>query len=351
MPERFVYHNPEQDRHKGWIDDEGTPWDVPERIYSVAEALRDDTVQSEWIILVEPHEAEMMPLISRIHTPDMLDAIKDASASAPHDGVNKTPYDKNFLSDNSSGIHRGTYEQALVAAECAVAAADALMKNDRRLTLALSRPPGHHAGKEFYHGFCYINNAAVAAEALKADGKKVAIIDIDGHHGDGTQDIFYSDSDVFYASLHADPNIVFPGSGHVNETGSGAGEGTTLNLPYEIGTTAGEFNDLLQQAIDRIRLFGADTIVVSAGFDQHAREFSDVPGMTGLDDADYHAVGQIIGTLQLPSCVVLEGGYNLDTLPPSLVQFMKGMENMLSVASSDVEMYSPDTLDDEWRQI
>jgi acetoin utilization deacetylase AcuC-like enzyme len=351
VTERFIYHNPEQDHHPGWIDDDGKPWDVPERIYAVAEALRLDTVTSEWTILAEPHEAEMLPIISKNHSIEMLTAIKEASETASQDSANITPFDKNMQNDKSSGIYRGTYDQALVAAECALAASDALTKNKRMLTLSLSRPPGHHAGKEFYHGFCYINNAAVAAESLKEGGKKVAIIDIDGHHGDGTQDIFYEDGDVYYTSLHANPNIVFPHSGMVEEKGSGAGIGTTQNNPYEIGIMPDQYNALLQSAVDKVQSFKPDYVVVSAGFDQHVREFDNVPGMTGLDDADYQSVGKIIGSLKLPSCVVLEGGYNIETLPNALIEFMKGMESALSVGADGVVMYSPDALEAGWKQI
>ena len=340
MTERFVFHNPSQDRHKGWVDQDGKKWDVPQRIFNIVSELLSDTTGTEWFILLETHP-ETLELLKQIHNRELIRAIQEASEQASESEMIRTSYDKDVQS-GSSGIYSGTYEQALMAVECAVTAADALISDGKRLTLSLSRPPGHHAGKEFYHGFCYFNNAAAAAYELKEAGKRVAILDIDVHHGDGTQDIFYNDGQVLYVSIHANPEEIFPHTGYSDEKGEENGEGATINLPFPVGVSVEEYFNLVRIAKSRIQEFHADCLVISAGFDTHKREYADLPPVTQLETEDYHSLGALLGEMSLPSCVVLEGGYNTETLPKALLQFMKGMEEGMQIVSEDMEMYSSD---------
>lgn len=260
MPERIIYHNPDHVNHKGWIDVEGKPWDVPERLFPVIDALlSDDTGRTEWMVMPEFHP-ETLDLLAKVHSTEMIEAIARASEEATDEHPVKTRFDKDGDTD-SSAIYPGTFEQAVMSAECAVSGADALLSGQTDLAITVSRPPGHHAGREFYHGFCYFNLAAAAAEAMKESGKRVAILDFDIHHGDGTQDIFYDDPNVMYASLHADPTLVMPGTGHAHEIGN---HGTMVNFPLPIGVDRDSYMLSLTAANKRIEAFAPDFLTISA---------------------------------------------------------------------------------------
>jgi acetoin utilization deacetylase AcuC-like enzyme len=329
-PEKIVYYNKDHANHKGWIDNEGKPWDVPERLFKVVDALlSDDSLNIDWMVSPEFHK-ETMDLISKVHSVDMIKAISDASKNATLNIPGKTFYDKDAEA-NTSLIYPGTFEQAIMSVECAVSAADSLINGETNLAITVSRPPGHHAGREFYHGFCYLNNAAVAAEAMKNNNKKVAILDIDVHHGDGTQDIFLNDPNVMYVSLHADPNLVMPGTGYSHEIGVGEGLERTVNLPFPIGIEANEYMNLLINAQEKIKGFGADYLIIEAGFDGHKNEYPNLPPITQLGDSEYREIGRHIGELNLPSLVVFSGGYNQDVTAPAFVSYIKGMEDSLLI--------------------
>lgn len=340
MSERHIYHYPEHQKHKGWIDDDGQPWDVPERLYGVVDELLSDTTTTEWIIVPEVYP-ETLDVIAKVHSRDMIMAIQRAAAEATDEFPVKSSYDID-TETNASAIYPGTFDQALAAAETALAAADGLMGDvDRKLTIALSRPPGHHAGSDFYHGFCYFNNAAIAAEALKESGKKVAILDIDVHHGDGTQDIVGDDPDVLYVSLHADPDELMPHTGYEDETGNGGAEGTVLNLPFAIGVSNEQYSELIERAIEKIRSFGTDVLIIEAGFDGHAREWPELPPLTNLDDDDYASIGSRLGINNLPTLILLGGGYNHEVTPKAFTAFVKGFEDGAGLTGAAV--YSSDT--------
>lgn len=341
MTERFIYHNPDHARHKGWIDNEGQPWDVPERLYGIVNELLSDTIDTEWILVPEVHP-ETVDLVSRIHSPAMMQAIMEAGFEATDDIPVKSAYDRD-TETNASAIYQGTYEQALFAAEATLAAADALLNDEeKQLTIALSRPPGHHAGREFYHGFCFFNNAAIAAQAFKDAGKRVAILDIDVHHGDGIQDIFQDESEVLYVSLHADPDEIFPHTGYAHETGVGEGKGTILNLPFPIGVSNEGYFALLETAKQKIASFGADVLIVEAGFDGHAREWPDLPPLTQLDNPEYAAIGNNIATLDMKTLIIMGGGYNHDVTPEAFSAFVKGFE--VGADIRDAEVYTAESV-------
>ncbi|MBC7459120.1 hypothetical protein H7200_00180 [Candidatus Saccharibacteria bacterium] len=335
MTERHIYHNAEHHKHKGWIDDEGQPWDVPERVYGIVTELLADTIPTEWIVVPELHP-ETIEIVSRVHSPDMMQAIYEAGLQATADIPVKSAYDRDKFT-NASAVYPGTYEQALFSAEAILAATDGLLGDEeKRLTIALSRPPGHHAGREFYHGFCFINNAAIAAQAMKDAGNRVAILDIDVHHGDGIQDIFEDESEVLYVSLHADPDQLEPHTGYAIETGVGAGEGTILNLPFPIGVSNDDYFGLLERAKEKIKSFGADYLIIEAGFDGHAREWPDLPPLTNLDNPEYAQVGNLLGAMDMRTLIIMGGGYNHDVTPKAFAGFVKGFEEGAKLREADV---------------
>jgi acetoin utilization deacetylase AcuC-like enzyme len=172
-------------------------------------------------------------------------------------------------------------------------------------------------------GYCYLNSAAVAAEAAIASGKrKVAILDVDYHHGNGTQDIFYTRGDVFFASIHADPATDYPFYwGHSDETGEGEGEGATLNLPLPRGTVLGDFQRGLDTALDRIATFAPDLLICSYGADTYA---GDPISYFAIETDDYPAIAARIASTGIPTLVVMEGGYAVDALGSNVAAFLSG---------------------------
>lgn len=224
--------------------------------------------------------------------------------------------------DASSPIAAGTWEGAYWSAQTALSALDAVLGGDRA-AFALCRPPGHHAGADYLGGYCYLNNAAIAAEAAVAAGRRVAILDIDYHHGNGTQDIFYARGDVLFVSIHADPVMDYPYFwGHADERGEGEGEGATLNLPLPRGTGLGAYLPALDTALARIAGFAPDLLVISYGADTFA---GDPIAHFRLETPDYRAIARRIAALKLPALVVMEGGYALDALGANVASFLEGI--------------------------
>jgi acetoin utilization deacetylase AcuC-like enzyme len=229
-----------------------------------------------------------------------------------------------FSIDASTPIAEGTWESAYWAAQTSLTALDAVLAGEGP-AFALCRPPGHHAGADYMGGYCYLNNAAIAAEAARAAGRdRVAILDIDYHHGNGTQDIFLDRGDVFFASIHADPRTDYPFFwGHADESGSGAGEGATLNLPLPRGTGRRDYEAALDRALAAIAGFGAGLLVCSFGADTFA---GDPICAFALETADYAPVARRIASLGLPTLVVMEGGYAVDALGANVAAFLGGLQ-------------------------
>jgi len=223
-----------------------------------------------------------------------------------------------------TSISQGTWEAASAAADVALTGASRIKDGDRA-AFALCRPPGHHAARDLYGGYCFLNNAAIAAQYLRDNGAaRVAILDVDFHHGNGTQDIFYERQDVLYVSLHGDPADAFPYfSGYPDETGAGDGAGFTLNLPLPRGTGFTAWQDALRAALARIAGFRADALVVSLGVDTFAE---DPISFFRLQSADFLAYGRMIGGCALPTLFVLEGGYAVDAIGINVVNVLTGFE-------------------------
>jgi len=227
-----------------------------------------------------------------------------------------------YMSDASCPIGKDSWPAIAAAAGCALAAADEAAAGSG--AYALARPPGHHAYAARAGGHCYVNNAALAAERLRARGAaRVAILDIDSHHGNGTQGIFWRRGDVLFVSVHGDPNRYYPWfTGHAGERGEGAGAGCNLNLPLALGTGDPGWLEAATQGVNAVRDFGADALVVSLGFDASKDEPLNALSVT----ADGFArAGETIGALRLPTAIVQEGGYNVDVLGDLLVRFLEGL--------------------------
>lgn len=223
-----------------------------------------------------------------------------------------------YMMDLSACIVEGTYAAALASAHCALSAGEAVA-NGERVAFALCRPPGHHAGKDYAGGYCFINNAAVTANELSTEGK-VALLDIDYHCGNGTQDIFYDRDDVLTISIHADPHFEYPYyAGYAEETGSGAGLGFHKNFPLEKGTDDARYVSALDEALSLIREFAPSYLVISAGMDVYA---DDPLGKIRITSEGIRDIGTRISTLDLPTVIVMEGGYNNDALGRNIIGFL-----------------------------
>jgi acetoin utilization deacetylase AcuC-like enzyme len=224
--------------------------------------------------------------------------------------------------DTSTPIGAGTWQASYWSAQTALAALQAVLDGERR-AFALCRPPGHHAGADYLGGYSYLSNAAIAAEAaLAASRGRVAILDVDYHHGNGTQDIFYERGDVGYASIHADPGTDYPFFwGHADESGAGGGAGATLNLPLPRGTDWAAYRPALDRAIEWVAAFAPELLIVSYGADTHE---ADPISFFKLETSDYAPMAKRIAALALPTLIVMEGGYAVDALGPNVAEFLGG---------------------------
>jgi acetoin utilization deacetylase AcuC-like enzyme len=226
------------------------------------------------------------------------------------------------LGDGACPVTDTTLAAALASASCAVEGAKLIMKSER-LVYALCRPPGHHAASDLAAGFCFFNNAAIAAEVLTRAGKRTAILDIDVHHGNGTEAIFYDRADVLTMSIHCHPKRFYPFFwGYATETGRGAGEGFNLNLPLEKGTDIAAYLPALETALQRVSDFHPDVLVLACGLDI---AIEDPFKAFAIRTPDFKTIGKHIAQLKLPTLVVQEGGYPSDQLGSNLAETLTGL--------------------------
>ena len=219
-----------------------------------------------------------------------------------------------YCYDTMTSVGPGTWTAARAAVDCALTAVDLVTSGNTMTAYALCRPPGHHVTRSSYGGSCYLNNAAVAAAALRAAGHdRVAIIDVDAHHGNGTQALFYERADVFYGSVHVDPGAGwFPHHmGFADETGRDAGRDANLNLPLPPGTPDGPWLNAVARLASVVESFGATALVISLGVDAAADD-PESPLEVSLDG--YRQAGRTLGQLGFPTVAVQEGGYHLEAL-------------------------------------
>lgn len=284
--------------------------------------------------------------LTRVHTPEFVAFLRTAwdrwiDAHGPYDALplnwpvrtmrQKIPEAIDGLLsyyslDAGTPITAGTWQAARASADVALTAAR-LVQQGKRHAFALCRPPGHHAAADLYGGYCFLNNAAIAAQYLRDQGAaRVAVLDVDYHHGNGTQAIFYDRPDVLFLSLHADPLQEYPFFlGYADETGEGAGEGFNVNYPMRWGTGwSTGYADALDDACRRIKAFGADVVVVSLGVDTYE---NDPISHFKLATPDYSRMGECIGRMGLPTLFVMEGGYAVAALGDNVVNTLTGFLN------------------------
>lgn len=224
-----------------------------------------------------------------------------------------------YAGDMACAIGAGTWAAVYASAQTAIAAARAVVDGAEE-AMALCRPPGHHAYQDRSSGFCFLNNAAIAAQVLRGRFKRVAILDFDTHHGDGTQAIFYRRSDVFYGSVHTDPRNYYPFyAGYADETGFGEGDKFNLNLPLAQGSGDEDFIDANQKLIVAALAAEVEAIVISAGWDAH---FDDPLSKLAVTSDAYRRLGRIYGEVPLPTVIVQEGGYSLAAIEEVAPRFV-----------------------------
>ena len=315
----------------------------PERI----EAVANEFARRGLGRIVTPHGVPLTSL-ERTHTPRYLHFLRSAwnawlaldprnaereplPSAWPLQGMRRDVEPDSFIGrlglyafDGDTPRTAGTWTAAKTGADCAINAAHALRLGEHG-TFALTRPPGHHAGADYFGGYCFLNNAALAAQHLLDDGlQRVAILDIDYHHGNGTQDIFYRRKDVLFASIHADPRTDYPFyAGHADETGDGAGTGFNLNVPLPRGTSAAQWFLALETACIKIAGFAPQALVVSLGVDGFN---GDPRSHFGLGSGDFLRIGERIGFLGLPTVFVFEGGSVVPELGINVVNVLEGFE-------------------------
>lgn len=229
-----------------------------------------------------------------------------------------------YAIDMSSPILEGTWQAVRGAVDCALTGA-ALVNAGEAAAFALCRPPGHHAGRDYFGGYCFLNSAAIAAQYFRDTGAaRVATLDIDYHHGNGTQDIFYDRGDVLNVSVHGDPVQEYPYYiGFADEMGTGAGEGANLNLPLPWGSDFSHWGAALDQGLSRIAEFAPDRLVVSLGVDA----FEEDPiSHFKLKGGDFTEAGRRIGALGIPTLFVMEGGYAIEAIGTNAVNVLQGFE-------------------------
>ncbi|MHA2231376.1 MAG: histone deacetylase family protein [Candidatus Hodarchaeales archaeon] len=312
------------------------PVDLPERLTTILQALTRQ--QAFPVKLAEPESIEANSL-SVIHRQDYLDFLASASSQAktyilgmpsvfpigpiniPKDVLGLEGQLGMYLFDTSTPIMGNTYSAAMNSAACALNAAECVLQGDD-ISLALCRPPGHHAGRAYGGGYCFLNNAALASAHLQSAVEQVALLDIDFHHGNGSQDIFYETNHVLYVSIHGHPETNYPFYwGFADERGRGAGKGFNYNFPLREGSSS-TYLQTLQTALGKVAEYTPDALVLSAGFDTFRK---DPLGEFKLRRNDFETIGKAISKLEVPTVVVLEGGYFYPQLGKNFLALIDGL--------------------------
>ena len=317
------------------------PFEKPERVEMILNAL-----QAQGFDRPISSGTPDTNLVNSVHAPDYVNFLESAYSEwvaaglegevmanifpsrsthlnrPPKDIVGRTGY---YALAVETSITETTLDAALGSAAAALDASQAILDGDTG-AFALCRPPGHHASVDQFGGYCFLNNAALAAEKLRQNGaKRVAIVDVDFHHGNGTQSIFYDRDDVFFASLHGHPEDEFPYYlGYADETGAGEGSGYTLNLPFRPGTDYKTWAEGLLHALQEVTKVSAEALVISLGVDTYK---DDPISSFKLESDDFFDMGARIAALGLPTVFVMEGGYAVEQIGTNTANTLSGFLN------------------------
>lgn len=315
------------------------PFECPER----AEIIRARVEAVGLGEIIPPTEHGLDPAL-KVHTPDFIDflgsawdewtaaGMKGEAIASTWPARRMTDRRPDFIDGKlgyyamacETAISGGTWEAARASCDVALTGAD-LVRDGAGAAFALCRPPGHHAARDMFGGYCFLNNAAIAAQSFRdAGADRVAVLDVDFHHGNGTQDIFCERGDVLFLSLHGRPEDAFPYfMGYADETGAGAGEGATINYPLPPKTPYAEWSAALDAACGEIEGFGAETLVISLGVDTFE---NDPISFFKLSSDDFLKIGARIAKLGRPTLFVMEGGYAVAEIGVNAVNVLSGFE-------------------------
>ena len=330
----------------GGVFSDGNPsmiYEVPQRADIILAALQEAGVGPAFQATdhrIEPilavHDAGLVNYLQMIYS-QMKNYRNFAAPVYPSTFSSRSPQRKSIHPEALPGYYcfgtatpvlEGTWQAAYWSAQCALEAAEMLFKSHCS-SYAICRPPGHHAGRDYYGGYCYLNNAAIATRYLlqipnAPSQNRIAILDIDYHHGNGTQDIFYDDDRVLYCSLHADPDQDYPYFwGSVGELGEGPGYGYNRNYPLPKGTTDRQYYNTLIMALDAITKFSPTYLVVSAGYDIGE---DDPEGGFKISADGFYTIGKSIHSTGIPALIIQEGGYHLKNLSVWCRAFVAGFQ-------------------------
>ena len=321
-------------------------WEAPVRAEVIDAALR---LRPDHFTFVDPSEHGRLP-IEAVHDPQLVAFLERAWADlqairpqreifpdtflhpAIREGMRPAPIPSAidaqlgyWCFETMTPLCQGTYEAARAAVDVALTATD-LVLGGERMAYGLCRPPGHHAPRAAYGGYCYLNNAAISAQMIATTARtRVTVFDVDYHHGNGTQQIFYGRDDVQYVSIHGDPNRAYPYLiGYANETGAGRGLGHNVNLPQPSGTDDNAYIGALAQALDAVDAFDPSIIVVSLGVDTHER---DPLGDFRVSTEAYAVHGAMVAALDRPMVILQEGGYFVPSLGENVRQWLTGAQS------------------------
>lgn len=325
---KHIFHKPKFEYDRGLQ----IPYkEQSRRIESAREALLQLPFTQEF----QPDPVLTIEQISRVHSIALIEHLQERSAFARkqeqiigqedlylypwiyplnqqmREGLLKSPDSAGcYAFDTYAPIGKDTWKAVYASANLAYCAAQSILQKETRIAYALCRPPGHHAGREMIGGYCYLNNAAIAADQLKQAHGRGAILDIDYHHGNGTQEIFWDEPDVLFVSIHADPNDEYPFfSGFADERGGAQALGANCNLPLPKGCDDRTYMNALDLALGAIKGFQPNWLVLSAGYDTCQ---ADPSTYFNLTDQVYSEIGKRIWALNLPAVIVHEGGYAIE---------------------------------------
>ena len=314
------------------------PFERPSRVQFIHDRIKEVGLGP----IVAPHEYGIGPIL-KVHDAEFVTFLQDAWRLWQAEGFAgealPTCWPARRMSDKKpafiegqlgyyalaaeTSFTDGTWEAAYASAQVAMTGAHEVLGGNN--CFALCRPPGHHAAFDMYGGYCFLNNAAIAAQVMRDSGKeRVAVLDVDFHHGNGTQDIFYGRDDVLFLSLHGDPMDAFPHFlGHADEVGRGAGTGFTKNYPMPPGTTFETWRAALGDALERVAAFAPDALIISLGVDTFE---TDPISFFKLKSEDFTTYGADIAALALPTLFVMEGGYDIAEIGINTVNVLTGFE-------------------------